>query len=69
MIFIFYYIHNNLNNLHIIVFYHEAERVVVDTTCVVAKVEYTCISGIVIVTAAHQPNRNNEIFKAFPIKN
>ena len=58
MIFIFYYIYNNLNNSYIIVSHHEAERIVNVTSGLSSstiKVENTCISSIVIVTAAHQP--------------
>ena len=59
MIFIFYYIYNNLNMPHIIVSHHEAERAIVVRTpryvvVVIVEVEHTGIitriSGI--VTAA-----------------
>ena len=66
MITIFYYIHNNLNNILYHSTHHEAERIVtVSTTSSVVKVENTCISTIVIVTAAHFLITKN-IIKFFP---
>ena len=67
MTFIFYYLHNNLNTSHIIVSHHEAERVitVTATKCCYIKIEHSCISIIIKVTAAQHLNKNN-MFKVFP---
>ena len=66
MIFIFYYINNNLNISHIIVFHYEAERYITIRTTysssTTIEIEHSCISIIIIVTAAPKPK-----FSVLPI--
>ena len=66
MIFIFYYIHNNLNNSYIIVSHHEAERAIVVTITKIPgiKVEHSCISIIIKVTAAQVVQKNKSLIKS-----
>ena len=60
MIYIFYYIHNNLNNYHIIVSHHEAERVVtIGTTSdtVIIEIKDARIRSVSSMTTAAQANK------------